>query len=81
MAGNVFEWCWDWYGVPYAGGTDPRGPSSPDPNLLRSYRVLRGGAWYDSARFCRTAHRFIGHPAGHNNYFGIGFRSVLSSGQ
>jgi len=35
MAGNVLEWCWDWYGTPYAGGSDPRGPASV------SYRVLR----------------------------------------
>ncbi len=73
MAGNLFEWCWDWYGTPYAGGTDPRGPASG------SLRVWRGGCWSYDAYFCRTAFRFESSPTFYAYY--IGFRSVLPSGQ
>jgi formylglycine-generating enzyme required for sulfatase activity len=40
MSGNVWEWCWDWFGN-YPGGTqtDPRGVSSG------TYRILLGGSW------------------------------------
>jgi sulfatase modifying factor 1 len=69
MAGNVFQWCWDWYGTLYSGGTDPRGPVSG------SVRVLRGGAWNDLANGARSAHRYdYFTPASADN--GIGFRVV-----
>ena len=74
MAGNVFQWCWDWYGTPYAGGTDPRGAAAG------SNRVLRGGSWDSTASTCQSAYRlsYI-NPTSSPWYFG--FRSVLPPGQ
>jgi formylglycine-generating enzyme required for sulfatase activity len=70
MAGNVIEWCWDWYGTPYAGGTDPRGPTSG------TNRVLRGTSWETSAGYAETARRSNLLPAGINA--NVGFRVVLA---
>jgi formylglycine-generating enzyme required for sulfatase activity len=68
MAGNVVEWCWDWYTNTYAGGTDPRGPS------CGTQRVQRGGSYADLAYEARCAYRGTNAPAVHDNT--IGFRCV-----
>ena len=69
MAGNVREWCSDWFIKNYyshSPGKDPQGPSSG------MTRVLRGGAWNYIPRDLRASGR-VGYPPGGRNV-GFGFR-------
>ena len=71
IVGNIWHYCWDWYGTAHAGGTDPRGPATG------TYKSVRGASWGDVAFYLRCAARTSGSgPTGGSIY--NGFRTVRS---
>ncbi|NDV61846.1 formylglycine-generating enzyme family protein [Puniceicoccales bacterium CK1056] len=62
MAGNVFDWCYDWFGEAYylehfqSPVPDPLGPETG------TKRILRGGCWDLGEKWCRVAYRESDYP-------------------
>lgn len=71
LAGNVWEWCYDWYGR--YGSEKQTNPEGPDKGTSR---VLRGGAFGDVDDSLRCAFRNLGDPDFRDH--GVGFRVVVS---
>jgi len=73
MSGNVSEWCWDWYSdYSSAAQTDPVGAASGASS--GSDRVYRGGSWFNSAAYVRSASRSSSTPSNRDD--NLGFRLV-----
>jgi formylglycine-generating enzyme required for sulfatase activity/serine/threonine protein kinase len=71
--GNVWEWCEDGYSVAFCQNPQAVDPVNADGS---AGRVLRGGAWNYSARYCRAACRYHSAPDVRN--FNFGFRLVCA---
>ena len=71
MSGNVWEWVSDWYHSGYYTNSPASNPTGP---VSGSFRVGRGGCFYDGDDYLRASNRSHGNPS--DDYDVLGFRCV-----
>jgi sulfatase modifying factor 1 len=69
MNGNVWEWVWDVYDATYYQKSPQDNPTGPASG---SYRVMRGGAWYNNGSYITVSSRQYHTPDFRQN--SVGFR-------
>lgn len=70
MAGNVYEWCQDWYSYDFyeSSSQELGSPVGPSQGV---YRVLRGGCWKSLKEDLRCSHRHRNNPGTVNSTYGF----------
>jgi formylglycine-generating enzyme required for sulfatase activity len=70
FAGNVYEWCYDWYGY-NSYEISVQEPENPKGPLQGVYRVLRGGCWKSLKEDLRCSKRHRNNPGTVNGTYGF----------